>query len=703
MWRSSPAKSWLLLAAVIVIVIAAASLPLKSQAGPAEAQSVEARTRTTQTLTFTPVADTYVDSNSPSTDYGTKQTLVVSAPSRVRDFYLKFDLSGLSGTVASATLRLYDVNDPSGSTGGSIAQMSNTSWSETGTTFRNRPAIDGAVLQKQGAVKSSAWYAWDVSQARLANGLVSFGMTSTSTDSATYASRENSSYAPQLVITLAAAATPTPTPTVTATPTTTPTATATASPTPTATPTQTPTATPTPTSTPTSQTLTFTPVADTYVDATSPSSNYGTAETISIGASPHQRTSFLEFNLSGLSGTVTSAKIRLYDWGDPSGVTGGSIAQMSTTSWSETAVTCENAPAIDGSVLAVLGPVSVSQWYEFNVSQAVLANGLVSFGIISTDSDGATYASRENTSYAPQLVISLSTSGTPTPTPSPTAAPTATPTSTPTPTATPISAPVLIGAGDVASCDNNAGAVATASLLAANPGTVFALGDNAYFSGTASEYVCYDQTWGAFKAQTHPAAGNHDYVTANAAGYFGYFGAAAGDPSTGYYSYDLGTWHIVVLNSNCGNIGGCQAGSAEEQWLRADLAAHPAACTLAYWHHPLYGSGEIGGYPSVQPLWQALYDYNAEIVLNGHDHDYERFAPQDANGNADAARGIREFVVGNGGEGQDPLGTIEPNSQVVNSGAFGVLKLTLHAGSYDWQFIPVAGQTFTDSGSGTCH
>ena len=263
---------------------------------------------------------------------------------------------------------------------------------------------------------------------------------------------------------------------------------------------------------------------------------------------------------------------------------------------------------------------------------------------------------------------------------------------------------VLIGAGDIADCSDLAGAEATAKLLAANPGTVMALGDLAYPDGTQENFKCYDRTWGRVKERTRPAVGNHEFHSSRAAYYFQYFGAAAGDPKTGYYSYELGSWHLVVLNSECKEVGGCEVGSPQEKWLRADLAAHPSGCSLAYFHKPRFSSGlNHGDDLEVTPLWQALYDYNAELVLNGHDHDYERFAPQDPNGKADPKRGIREFVVGTGGKNHRIFGVTKPNSEVRNNDAFGVLKLTLKATGYDWKFIPEAGKTFTDSGSGSCH
>ncbi len=263
---------------------------------------------------------------------------------------------------------------------------------------------------------------------------------------------------------------------------------------------------------------------------------------------------------------------------------------------------------------------------------------------------------------------------------------------------------VLIGAGDIADCTDLAGAEATAKLLEANPGTVMALGDLAYPNGTAEDFKCYDKTWGRVKTRTRPAVGNHEFHSTGASYYFQYFGAAAGDAKTGYYSYELGSWHIVVLNSECLEIGGCGAGSPEEKWLRADLAAHPVGCTLAYFHKPRFSSGlNHGNDPEVGAFWQALYDFNAELILNGHDHDYERFAPQDPNGNADPKRGIREFVVGTGGKNHPEFGIHKANSEVRNNTAFGVLKLTLKPTGYDWKFIPEAGKSFTDSGSGSCH
>ena len=260
---------------------------------------------------------------------------------------------------------------------------------------------------------------------------------------------------------------------------------------------------------------------------------------------------------------------------------------------------------------------------------------------------------------------------------------------------------VLVGAGDIASCSGvtNSGE-ATAKLLDGISGTVFTAGDNAYNNGSAPEYAsCYGPSWGRHKSRTHPAIGNHEYNTTAASGYFGYFGSAAGAGGKAYYSYDLGAWHVIVLDSNLD----MSASSPQLTWLRADLAAHPVRCTLAVWHHPRFSSGHHGSSTAVQPLWQALYDANADLIISGHDHTYERFKPQTPAGQVDMSRGIREFVVGTGGAGLYAFEHPAPNSEVKNNQTHGVIKLTLYADHYDWKFVPVAGQTFTDAGTGNCH
>jgi hypothetical protein len=243
---------------------------------------------------------------------------------------------------------------------------------------------------------------------------------------------------------------------------------------------------------------------------------------------------------------------------------------------------------------------------------------------------------------------------------------------------------------------------------------VLTLGDHAFEDGSAGEFAdCYDPSWGRFEARTKPTVGNHDYQTPGASGYFGYFGyfgGAAGSPDRGYYSYDLGRWHVVSLNSMCGNAagefrqpGGCAPDSPMVTWLEQDLAANPRACTLATFHHPLFNSGNLGNHPNTKPIWDALYAAGADVVLNAHQHAYERFAPQTPEGAADPERGMREFVVGTGGASHEPFGAVQPHSQVRNADTYGVLKLTLHPKGYDWRFVPVAGEAFTDSGTDGCH
>lgn len=266
----------------------------------------------------------------------------------------------------------------------------------------------------------------------------------------------------------------------------------------------------------------------------------------------------------------------------------------------------------------------------------------------------------------------------------------------------PTNDPVLVGAGDIAVCGAT-GDEATARILDRIEGTVFTLGDNAYLNGTLEQFqTCFEESWGRHKARIRPVPGNHDYNTGGAAGYYAYFGASAGDPSQGYYSYDLGAWHIVVLNSELDT----ESNSAQAQWLRADLAAHPTTCTVAMMHRPLFSSGPHGRDGSgekTRPLWQVLYENNVDLVLSGHDHDYERFAPQTPQGELDTARGLSQFVVGTGGAVPYPFGDIKPNSEKQISGPYGVLKLTLHEKTYDWDFVSIAPLLFGDRGTGECH
>jgi hypothetical protein len=268
----------------------------------------------------------------------------------------------------------------------------------------------------------------------------------------------------------------------------------------------------------------------------------------------------------------------------------------------------------------------------------------------------------------------------------------------------------LLAVGDVGRCDGDRDE-AVADLVAAEPGAQLAvLGDLAYEDGLKEQFEgCYDPSWGRFKDRTHPVPGNHEYqyFAKDAAAYFDYFGAAAGPYGTGYYSYSLGSWKVIALNSNCdaAALGGCGPDSPQGRWLAGELEADRGLCTLAYWHHPRFSSGGMhGSDPQVAPLWDALYERGADVVLGAHEHNYQRFAPQDPSGNADSDRGVRQFVVGTGGAPlyrfpTDPL----PTAEVQRDDTYGILVLELYPSGYDWRFEPVAGQTFKDSGSGRCH
>jgi acid phosphatase type 7 len=441
-------------------------------------------------------------------------------------------------------------------------------------------------------------------------------------------------------------------------------------------------------------------IADTEISQSSPNQNYGRATGLGAdgdtGAGSDQYV-LIKWDLSSITpGTnVSSTSVKL-NITNPSPYT--YEAYRLKKAWAETAATWnlyatgkawEVAGANgtldrDAKIVGAITPSATGdQTFSLsaNLVQGWVDNPSSNHGIILADTanhDGMSFRSREWTtsSQRPRLNVDLG----------------------------PDTDPVLVGAGDIAtpSAQNDE---ATAKLLDGIPGTVYTLGDNAYPDGAPSEFTnYYGPTWGRHKARTKPSVGDHEYITSGASGYFGYFGAAAGKPSEGYYSYNLGEWHVVVLNSNCTKVGGCGSTSPMVTWLKKDLAANPRKCTLSYFHHPLFSSGgEHGNISSVRPIWDALYAANADVVLNGNDHNYERFAPQTPSGVADSARGIREFVVGTGGGGLYSLGTIKANSQVRNNTTYGVLKLTLHSSSYTWKFVPVAGKSFTDSGTTTCH
>jgi hypothetical protein len=407
----------------------------------------------------------------------------------------------------------------------------------------------------------------------------------------------------------------------------------------------------------------FTSVADGFVTAETPGEEHGRARALRLRAAPAGR-AYLRFRVGSLPGGVASAALRVF-------VTSGRAAvQVRTVAgrrWNERTLSFRTAPTMG----RMVGRGSARPgWSSFDVSSAVDGPGVVQLALVATRGS-VSIASRE-TQSKPRLRLGI--------------------------------APLLLAAGDIGSC-NSGGDEATAALLEGVPATIAALGDLAYPRGTAEDFAyCYDPSWGVFRDHTRPAAGNHDFATPWAAPYFAYWGTLAGLAGAGYYSYELGSWHVVVLNSNCRFVP-CRPGSSQETWLRTDLAQHRTKCTLAYFHHPLFSSTRGTATPAVQPLWQDLYAAGADVVLSGHAHNYQRFAPQTPLGAADPKRGIREFVVGTGGNSHHLLGPPIANQQNMDDTTFGVLRLMLLETGYTWEFEPQTngGGFFSDSGTANCH
>ncbi len=662
-------------------------------------------------------ADARVLESSPTTNYGTVTRLDVDNPGQ--ESYLRFTVSGVSGAVQNATLRFWVTN---GSTNGPSLYPAGSGWTETGITWNNRPGATSGAVANLGAITASTWVEMNVTAQITGNGTFDFVLMPDSTDGVTFYSREGSS-PPQLVLTISSEPVPTSTntpipPTATNTPTPTNTSTTGPSPTPTNTPlpptatntpilpsptnTRTLTSTPTSTNTPNGGAIILIAAADARVLQTSPTTNYGSVTRLDVD-NPGQE-SYLRFTVSGATGPVQSAILRLWV---TNGSSNGPSLYQAGGGWTETGLTWNNRPGATSGAIANVGAITANTWAEFNITAQVTGNGSYDFVLMPDSTDGVTFHSREGSSK-PQLVLTFSSGPAPTPTdtptpgPSPTQTNTPTPTNTPTVTNTPSSGGIIfVGAGDIADC-SRVEDERTAQLLDNIPGTVFTIGDNAYPNGAAASFSnCYEPTWGRHKSRTHPAVGDNEYSTSGASGYFNYFGAAAGDPTKGYYSYNLGSWHIITLNSNCSNVGGCGPNSPQGQWLQADLNANQSSCILAIHHEPLFSSKSGDG--DLVDFWNPLYAAGADIVLSGHRHNYERFAQQTPNGVLDPGRGIRQFVVGTGGSSLSSFNSgTAANSQVRNANTYGVLKLTLHENSYDWVFIPIAGQTFTNSGSAQC-
>ena len=397
-------------------------------------------------------------------------------------------------------------------------------------------------------------------------------------------------------------------------------------------------------------TQTVTPVADSYVERASPRTNHGSSVAIRADGSPPV-IAYLRFDLAGVTGTVTRATLEVDAESQLS--TGVDLHAAADDDWAEETITYANAPRT-GARAATSLPVTAGTTVSLDATRLVAGGGSATLAIKHSGPTAVAFASRE-----------------------------------------------VAGEGDKSQCRQK---YTSDLLLKLDLTAVLTLGDNQYEDGALAAYrASYHPSWGRVKSITHPVPGNHEYLTPGAAGYFDYFGAQAGERNKGYYAFDVGKWRLYAINSNCSQVGGCGAGSPQLEWLKADLAANPRSCALAYSHHPRFSSGQHGSFRSMAVIWRTLDAAGAELFLSGHDHNYERFAPQSPAGRSDLAKGIRQFVVGTGGKNPRPLRSEQPNSEVRNDDAFGVLELKLHPKGYEWRFVPEQDATFTDSGSGACH
>jgi hypothetical protein len=489
--------------------------------------------------------------------------------------------------------------------------------------------------------------------------------------------------------------------------------------------------------------------ADASVLATAPDANHGASGTLRVDGSPIVR-SYLRFDLSRLRGKVTSAILSF----DPlSANPVGLAVNVAPGGWSEGGITYATAPG-PGARIGLSGPLSPGVRASINVTRFVRGRGELDLVLVALSSQQIALASREQDGLGPQLVLVLKGGSRPAQaaraghahaSPAPAAAQ---PFSARAATAGSMAAgpthdPLIAAAGDIA-CDPTTATyqagngtkndcherVTSGMLLRIHPTAVLPLGDEQYQCGALSDFhASYGPTWGRLMAISHPVPGNHEYGGAchrsSAAGYFRYFGAVAGTNDRGWYSYNLGSWHLIALNSECRSghegvpVGGCNVGSAQERWLKRDLATHRRRCTLAYWHEPRFSSGEHGDAQQMARIWNDLARAHVDIVLSGHNHDYERFAPigvvpgvEVPTGPTDQPNfeqpilnptGIREFVVGTGGKNHYLFTHAPLSGELVrNDNTYGLLLLRLRPRGYSWRFVPEPGKTFTDSGSGTC-
>ncbi len=426
---------------------------------------------------------------------------------------------------------------------------------------------------------------------------------------------------------------------------------------------------------------TFLPVADSYVRSDGPKRNFGRSRDLIVEGRPLSRV-FIRFHPQGV-GSVVQARLRLFVLSKPGKLT---VHATNGRAWLERKLTFRNAPRL-------LPPAGFPEpartgWLEFDVTALVRLNEPITIALTRSSTQKLAIASRESAGRAPRLAVESERR----------------------------SAPVVAAAGDVA-CDRydphfNRGLGtprhcrmrATYDVLrSVGPDVILGLGDNMNAHPSLDEFMgAYDPAWGKLKPLIRPVPGNWEYKVPEAEGYFHYFGPAAGDPLKGYYSFDVGNWHLVALNSNCRQIGGCGPGSPQAEWLRADLGATQARCVLAYDHQPRFASAPAGDFPRIDALWRLLADYGVDVLLSGGHHFYERFVPLNADAEPDA-RGIRQFVVGTGGHSSGGKGPTRPTSAVRDVDTFGVLRLTLHPDSFEWRFIPEVGRSFSDRGMASCH
>jgi hypothetical protein len=435
----------------------------------------------------------------------------------------------------------------------------------------------------------------------------------------------------------------------------------------------------------------YTPTDDAAVYQASPSLNDGqNPQIFTDNTKKSVKRSYLKFDITGLPAEARITKVTLTLTAAGSSSATATIHAVTTSSWSESSISWRSAPSYTDLVISTGAPSPVAAGpVVFDLTSYIKGNGAWSVAINQAQVTQTVWSSKEGAN-PPTITVEYSLDDVAPPPPPPTT-----------------TDPVIAAAGDIA-CPAGYTVTATScrhlqtSNLLDGVAAVLPVGDLQYDSTYSNFLASYDPTWGRFKSISHPVPGNHEGSAA--AAYFQYWGDQAGETGKGWYSYDIASWHVVAINSNQCALSGCYAGSAQELWVRADLAAHPAACTLAYWHQPRWASGTtLTDNDYMSTIYADLYEAGVDVLVAGHNHAYERFLPMNPSGVVDDARGIQEFIVGTGGKDHSGSTTLRQNSVLRHNATFGVLKLTLHERSYEWNFQPEAGATFTDSGNRGCH